>query len=111
MSIANMTWLFATMVVLLTATSFLRAYVDHAAVWMIALALTLYSVGNLMMIPLLRGEGMAVAISIASVMQLVMANAVAVAVFGERPTPQQWAGIALGVVAVLLIVTAKGESA
>ncbi|MGH1414184.1 MAG: hypothetical protein ACRBB0_11880 [Pelagimonas sp.] len=111
MSGVNLGWLGAATIAFLTAASLLRAYVDHAAIWMIAVALVLYSLGNLMMVPLMRGEGMAVAMSVAAVTQLVMANAVAVALFGERPNMQQWAGIALGLVAVALIVTAKGDSA
>jgi drug/metabolite transporter (DMT)-like permease len=42
------------------------------------------------------------------VLQLVMATLVAVLVFAERPTALQWSGIALGIVAVALIVWPQG---
>ena len=48
-------------------------------------ALVLYTAGNLMMVRLMRDGGMAVAISVSAVLQLVLANAVAVILFGERP--------------------------
>jgi glucose uptake protein len=92
------------MVVFLTASSALRAYVAQGQVWIVLVALALYCVGNLMMVRLMRESGMAVAISVSAVLQLVMATLVAVLIFGERPAPVQWAGIALGVVAVALIV-------
>jgi len=105
MTAGSYLWLGATMTVFLLATSTLRRYVDAPAVWMLIFALLLYSLGNLMMVRLMREGGMAVAISVSAVLQLLMANAVAIAVFGERPTPAQFAGIALGAVAVVLILS------
>lgn len=108
MSAATLVWLGVTMVVFLAASSTLRAYVDRPEVWIIGAALVLYCLGNLMMVRLMRESGMAVAISVSAVLQLLMATAVAVAVFAERPTGMQWAGIALGIVAVTLIVWPQG---
>ncbi len=98
-------WLGGAMAVFLAASAALRRYVDLPALWMLLLALGLYTLGNLMMVRLMREGGMAVAISVSAVLQLVMANFVAVAVFGERPSATQLLGIALGVVAVLLILS------
>jgi small multidrug resistance pump len=105
MTAGSYLWLGAAMTLFLVATSTLRRYVDAPAIWMLILALVLYSVGNLMMVRLMREGGMSVAISVSAVLQLLMANAVAIAIFGERPTPVQFAGIALGAVAVVLILS------
>jgi small multidrug resistance pump len=92
------------MAVYLTASTLLRAYVDTSRLSWLLLALVLYTVGNLIMVRLMRETGMAVAISVTAVLQLVLAAAVGITVFGERPGTLQAAGLALGVVAVALIV-------
>lgn len=97
-------WLAAAMPVFLTASSFLRAYTIDGRIAWLAGSLALYFVGNLMMVRVMRDGGMAVAVSVSAVLQLVLSALVAVLVFGERPTNLQWAGIALGVAAVALIV-------
>ncbi|WP_373355823.1 hypothetical protein [Pseudoroseicyclus sp. CXY001] len=109
MSAGFYSWLGGAMVVFLAASSLLRASLGKPGWLMIACALALYTLGNLMMLRLMRESGMAVAISISAVLQLLLANAVAFAWFGERPSPTQMAGIALGVVAVALIVLPKGN--
>jgi glucose uptake protein len=92
------------MLVFLTASATLRHYVDNSKPWVLLIALCLYTLGNLMMVRLMRETGMAVAISVSAVLQLVLASAVGLTLFGERPTALQAAGLALGVVAVALIV-------
>ena len=109
MSAAFYGWLAVSMAVFLTAAAALRRYVDQPAWGWVAFALLLYSTGNLIRVRLMRESGMAVAISVSAVVQLVMANLVALAVFGERPAPHQMAGIALGVVAVALISVPGGR--
>jgi glucose uptake protein len=105
MTAGSYLWLATTMTIFLAATSLLRRYVDVQALWLVIVALALYCIGNLMMVRLMREGGMAVAISVSAVLQLLMANVVAIAVFGERPTLVQFAGIALGAVAVVLILS------
>jgi glucose uptake protein len=100
----TLVWLGGAMAVFLTASAALRQYVATAQMPVLLVALVLYTAGNLMMVRLMRDSGMAVAIAVSAVLQLVLATLVAVALFGERPTTLQWAGIALGVVAVALIV-------
>jgi glucose uptake protein len=92
------------MAVFLAAASSLRAHAGGAGLWLLLLALALYCVGNLMMVPLMKASGMAVAMSVSAVLQLLLSTLVAVSMFGERPAPVQWAGIAFGVVAVTLIL-------
>jgi drug/metabolite transporter (DMT)-like permease len=86
----------------------LRAYVGNAQLWVLLAALALFSVGNLMMVRLMRESGLAVAISVSSIVQLVLIGLVAWFVFGERPTGLQIAGMALGVVAVAMIAWPQG---
>ncbi len=101
-------WLAGAMAVFITANSVLRAYVASGQLMVLAGALVLFTIGNLMMVRLMRESGLAVAISISSIVQLVLIGLVAWFVFGERPTGMQIAGMALGVVAVALIAWPTG---
>jgi small multidrug resistance pump len=92
------------MAVFLAATSSLRAFAGGASWPVLAGALCLYTLGNLMMVPLMKAQGMAVAMSASAILQLLLATLVAVSVFGERPLGIQWAGMALGIVAVTLVL-------
>jgi small multidrug resistance pump len=92
------------MLVFLAAASSLRSYAGGSALWVLVLALLLYCLGNVMMVPLMKANGLAVAMSVSAVLQLVMSSLVAVTIFGERPLTIQWAGIGLGIVAVSLIL-------
>jgi glucose uptake protein len=103
MAAGSILWLAGAMAVFIAANSTLRAYAGGGAVWVLVAALAMFCLGNLMMVRLMRESGLAIAISVSSVVQLVLISVVAVAVFGERPTGLQWAGMALGVVAVAMI--------
>ena len=104
MSGGSLVWLGAATLAFLIAAALLRSYVETARLPAVLGALTLYTAGNLMMVRLMRDGGMAVAISVSAILQLVLANLVAMSVFGERPSATQAAGIALGVLAVALIL-------
>jgi glucose uptake protein GlcU len=67
------------------------------------LTLALYSLGNLIMLRLVREFGMASAFSLSAVIQLVAVNVIALAFFGERLNTLQSGGIVLAIVAVGLI--------
>jgi drug/metabolite transporter (DMT)-like permease len=69
----------------------------------IAVTLALYTLGNLIMLKLIRDFGMSISLSLSAVIQLVAVNAVALAFFGERLTAIQGVGIALAIVAVALV--------
>lgn len=69
----------------------------------IVLTLALYSLGNLIMLRLIREFGMSVSFSLSAVIQLVSVNAVALVFFGERVNALQATGIALAIAAVALI--------
>jgi glucose uptake protein len=104
-------WLGLAMAVFITANSALRAYVSGGQLWVLLGALALFTIGNLMMVRLMRESGLAIAISVSSIVQLVIIGLVAWFVFGERPTGMQMAGMALGVVAVALIAWPTGGRA
>jgi small multidrug resistance pump len=108
MTMPTLVWLGGAMSIFIAAASALRRHVDQPQAWLLVSALVLYSIGNLMMVRLMRETGMAGAISISAILQLVLVNLVAITFFGERPTPMQASGITLGVVAVALIVWPSG---
>ena len=103
MSAGSLLWLGVAMAVFVLANSVLRTYAASSHVPTLIGALLLFSLGNLMMVRLMRESGLALAISVSSVAQLVLISAVAVLWFGEKPSPRQIAGMALGIAAVVLI--------
>lgn len=108
MSPGSLLWLAMAMAVFIAANSTLRAYAASSWWPTVVLALILFSVGNLMMVRLMRESGLAVPIAVSSVAQLVLITLVAVVVFGERLSLVQGIGLALGVVSVALIAWPKG---
>lgn len=111
MSAGSILWLCMAMGVFVLANSVLRAYSASTYLPTLIGALLLFSLGNIMMVRLMRESGLALAISVSSVAQLVLISAVAVLWFGERPTPRQLAGMGLGIAAVVLIAWPQGDGA
>lgn len=111
MSGAGFYWLGAAMVAFVAANSVLRAYAASGQAATLAGALTLFMVGNLVMVRVMREGGLALAVSLSSVVQLVLLALIGVWWFGERLGGLQLAGIALGIVAVALIVWPTGGGA
>lgn len=70
----------------------------------LVLTLALYSLGNLIMLRLVREFGMSSAFSLSAVIQLVAVNLIALAWFGERLSIVQGVGVVLAIVAVGLLV-------
>ena len=108
MSAGLMLWLGGAMAAFIAANSVLRAYAGSGAWTTLALALGCFLVGNLMMVRLMRESGLALAVSISSVVQLVALALIGVLWFGERLTGMQVAGVVLGIVAVALIAWPSG---
>ncbi len=111
MSAGSILWLSMAMAVFVLANSVLRSYAASTYWPTLVGALVLFSLGNIMMVRLMRESGLALAISVSSVAQLVLISAVAVLWFGERPTPRQLAGMGLGIAAVVLIAWPQGDGA
>lgn len=100
----------SAMVQLVVATAIFIGAASSAKTWALApsaaraiLTLSLYMLGNILMMRLLRGVGMATAFSMTSVLQLVAVNLVAILVFRERLSLQEGIGIVFALLGVALI--------
>lgn len=91
-------------VIFVSAASAAKAWANSANnLGWLTLTLVLYTLENLIMLRLIREVGMGVALSLSAVIQLIAVNIVALAVFGERVSNVQAAGLALAIVAVAMI--------
>lgn len=96
--------------IFIAAASATRAYISTDNWLWVALSLFLYAAGNLVMIKIMREGGLGLAISISSIAQLVLVNVIALSVFGERMTNVQIGGVALGLVAMTLMMWPENTS-
>jgi glucose uptake protein len=103
-------WLAASTAVFVAANAALKTYALQGGIWVLVGALALFCLGNTLMVQVMRGNGLGVAIALSVVFQLVAITVMAVVVFGERPTSLQLAGMALGVVAVLMIAWPEAKA-
>lgn len=90
--------------IFMAAASASRAYVSSDNWLWVVLSMCLYVAGNLVMIRIMREGGLGLAISISAIVQLILVNVIAFAVFGERMTNIQMGGVALGIVAMALMM-------
>jgi len=100
---------FSTMIFLAAASAAKNWALSNNSWFWLLLTLGLYTVGNLIMLRLIRDVGMAVALSLSAVVQLIAVNAIALIFFGERVGPLQGAGLALAVIAVAMITLPQGQ--
>ncbi len=103
MNVSGLVQLGMSTVVFLLAASAAKAWTITPTLWRMVLVLALYSLGNLIMLRLIREFGMGVALSLSGVIQLLAVNVIAFAVFGERVSAVQGFGLTLAVAAVALI--------
>lgn len=108
MTPAFLLWLTGAMATFLAAATASRAYITSSNLALLILSLTLYCVGNLMMVKLMREGGLGLAISVSAIAQLLLINVIAFAIFGERLTSTQLAGVGLGVAAMVLMLFPVG---
>lgn len=90
--------------IFIAAASATRAYISSDNWLWVALSLFLYAAGNLVMIRIMREGGLGLAISISAIAQLILVNVIAFAVFNERMTNVQMGGVALGILAMVLMM-------
>ncbi|MDZ5700086.1 hypothetical protein [Chelativorans sp. M5D2P16] len=104
MTLTNLLFLLTSTAAFIAAASAAKnwALSNNSLGWL-ALTLGLYTIGNLVMLRLIRDVGMGIALSLSAVVQLIAVNAVALLVFGERVTGLQGAGLVLAIMAVALI--------
>jgi multidrug transporter EmrE-like cation transporter len=93
----------ASTVIFVFAASAAKAWTLAPGYGKLALTLALYTLGNLIMLRLIREFGMGVALSLSAVIQLIAVNIVAFAFFGERVDVVQGAGILVAILAVALV--------
>jgi small multidrug resistance pump len=90
--------------IFIAAASATRAYISSDNWLWVALSLFLYAAGNIVMIRIMREGGLGLAISISAIAQLILVNVIAFAVFNERLTNVQLGGVAIGIVAMVLMM-------
>jgi len=103
LSIAGAFQLGLSTLIFMLAASAAKSWTLAPSALRLTLVLVLYSVGNLIMLRLIREFGMGVALSLSGIVQLVAVNIVAFTYFGERVGTIQGIGIAVALVAVALI--------
>lgn len=108
MSGSGLIWLTVAMVSFVGANAVLRSYAASSMAMTLVGALALFLFGNLFMVRAMREGGLALAVAISSVVQLVLLALIGVLWFGERLSPVQVVGVALGIVSVALIVWPQG---
>jgi glucose uptake protein len=97
-------WLAGAMAIFISGATASRAYIATSNILILVLSLTLYCIGNLMMVRLMREAGLGLAISASAIVQLIVVNVIAFLVFGERLSMPQLAGVGLGIVAMALMM-------
>jgi multidrug transporter EmrE-like cation transporter len=100
----------STLVFVLAAAS-AKSWALAPSLAKIAVTLALYTLGNLIMLRLIRSLGMATAFSISAVVQLLAVNVIAIVMFGERLGWIESVGVALAIVSVALITLGPALSA
>jgi glucose uptake protein GlcU len=103
LSLSGFAQLIASTVIFLLAATGAKSWALAPSIPKLLLTLALYSLGNLIMLRLVREFGMASAFSLSAVIQLVAVNVIALAFFGEKLSLVQSGGIVLAIVAVGLI--------
>lgn len=108
MSGSVLAFLAASTGVFMGANSMLKLYAAKGGLPTLIGALALFCLGNVLMVQVLRANGLGIALALSLIFQLVAITAVAFVFFGERPTALQIAGVLLGLVAIAMIAWPKG---
>lgn len=104
MSITHACFLIAATVIFIAAGTTSKAWaLSSDGRYLLVGVLVLYTLGNLVMLRLVRDLGLGIAISLSSVVQLLAINLIAIGYFQETLTSTQTIGIILAVFAVALI--------
>ena len=104
MSFSTLLQLAASTAIYVLAAGSAKSWALTPSLAKIALTLALYTLGNLIMLRLVRAFGMSAAFSLTAVIQLVAINAVAILVFGEKLGRIEGIGVVLAIVSVTLIM-------
>ena len=103
MSIWGLTQLGLSTVIFLMAATAAKQWGLAPSLGKLVATLVLYTLGNLVMLRLIREYGMSISLSLSAVIQLVAVNVIALAVYSEKLNAMQAVGVGLAVVSVALI--------
>lgn len=103
MSAIGLSLLGLSTVIFLIAAMVAKTWGLEPTIGKLVVTLILYSLGNLIMLRLVREFGMSVSFSLSAVIQLIAVNLVAILYFGEKLSGIQGVGVGFAVVAVALI--------
>ncbi len=103
MSRAGFLQLAASTIIFLLAASGAKSWAMAPNLGKLIVTLALYTVGNLIMLRLVREFGMSIAFTLSAIIQLVAVNVVALTYYGEPLTASQGVGVALAILAVAVI--------
>jgi len=103
MSLAGFLQLAASTIIFLLAASGAKSWALAPNATKLVITLALYTVGNLIMLRLVREFGMSIAFSLSAIIQLVAVNVVALTYYGESLSASQGVGVALAIAAVAVI--------
>jgi glucose uptake protein GlcU len=103
MSMSGLLQLGLSTIIFLLAATMAKQWALAPGLGKLLVTLALYSLGNLIMLRLVREFGMASSFSLSAVIQLVAVNVIALVFFGEKLATIQSVGVALAIVAVVLI--------
>jgi len=104
-------YIVASTVVFMAANATLKTYAVKGGPLILIGALALFCLGNFLMVRVMRENGLGLAIALSLIFQLIAITLMAFLWFGERPAGLQLAGLALGVVAITMIVWPQGGTA
>jgi glucose uptake protein len=110
MSPLNLTLMLTAAGIFVTASAGAKIYVEAPSWWRLAIVLALYTIGNLIVIRVLREVGLSRVMSLSTVLQLIIVNMLAVLVFRERLAGTHYVGMGLGVLAVILMMWPNRDS-
>jgi len=108
MSAITFLWLGLATAVFVGANAVLKVYAVKGGLPVLVGALALFCLGNVLMVQVMKANGLGLAIALSAIFQLVAISVMAIFVFGERPTGLQLAGMAVGCMAVAMIAWPTG---
>ena len=108
MSAVTFLWLGLATAVFVGANAVLKVYAVKGGLPVLVGALALFCLGNVLMVQVMKANGLGLAIALSAIFQLVAISVMAIFVFGERPTGLQLAGMAVGCMAVAMIAWPTG---
>lgn len=108
MNAVTLSFLAASTAVFMVANTWLKTYATGGKPLMLLAALAAFCLGNTLMVKVMQGNGLGLGLALSLVFQLVAVTVIAALWFGERPSPLQLLGVALGVVSIALIAWPKG---